>query len=82
MEYDKVSAWAMAFEPQPGTGICIAGEIFREFMAAKTECQIDLVNRTALVRDPYARWCGRRGVVRPLPIPIIPPNFSYRIFCE
>ena len=40
-------------------------------MASKTECQIDLVSRTALVpiyRD--ARWCGRREVVRPLPIPI------------
>jgi len=23
------------------------------------------------IRDPYVRWCGRRGVVRPLPIPII-----------
>lgn len=22
------------------------------------------------VRDPYARWCGRRGAVRRLPIPI------------
>ena len=25
---------------------------------------------TAVVRDPYARWCGRRAAVRPLPIPI------------
>ena len=28
------------------------------------------LDRTAVVRDPYARWCGRRGVVRLLPIPI------------
>ena len=27
-------------------------------------------SRTALVRDPYARWCGRRGVEKRLPIPI------------
>jgi len=25
-----------------------------------------------VVRDPYARWCGRRGVARLLPIPIDP----------
>ena len=23
------------------------------------------------IRDPYVRWCGRRGVARFLPIPII-----------
>ncbi len=27
-------------------------------------------HRTAVVRDPYARWCGRRDVVRYPPIPI------------
>ena len=27
--------------------------------------------RTAVVRDPYARWCGRGGTVRCSPIPII-----------
>jgi hypothetical protein len=26
--------------------------------------------RTAAVRDPYARWCGRGGAVRCPPIPI------------
>jgi len=30
----------------------------------------EAINRTAVVRDPYARWCGRRGAARPLPIPI------------
>lgn len=28
--------------------------------------------RTAVVRDPYARWCGRGGAVRRPPIPINP----------
>jgi hypothetical protein len=26
--------------------------------------------RTAVVRDPYARWCGRGGAARRPPIPI------------
>jgi hypothetical protein len=30
----------------------------------------ELCDRTAVVRDPYARWCGRRGAVRLLPSPI------------
>ena len=25
----------------------------------------EAINRTAVVRDPYARWCGRRGAARP-----------------
>jgi hypothetical protein len=29
--------------------------------------------RTAEVRDPYARWCGRGGAVRHPPIPIVDP---------
>jgi hypothetical protein len=33
----------------------------------RTEAQPD---RTAAVRDPYARWCGRGGAVRRPPIPI------------
>ncbi|CAM5199059.1 hypothetical protein RLON56S_01925 [Alishewanella longhuensis] len=40
------------------------------------------------VRDPYARWCGRRGAVRRLPIPIIAykvvsmlgPKLKHKIF--
>ena len=36
----------------------------------------EAINRTAVVRDPYARWCGRRGAARPLPIPIVPSLFS------
>jgi competence protein ComEC len=35
---------------------------------------VKLINRTAVVRDPYARWCGRRGIVRCPPIPI---NFTF-----
>ena len=30
-----------------------------------------LTRRTAVVRDPYARWCGRGGTARCPPIPII-----------
>ena len=33
-------------------------------------------DRTAEVRDPYARWCGRGGVVRRPPIPILDPERS------
>src|SRR5882672_296496 len=29
-------------------------------------------DRTAVVRDPYARWCGRGGTVRCPPIPMVP----------
>ncbi len=29
------------------------------------------INRTAEVRDPYARWCGRGEAERLPPIPII-----------
>jgi len=42
---------------------CFAGR-------SKTVYQNDLINRTAVVRDPYARWCGRGGAARFLPIPI------------
>lgn len=31
----------------------------------------DLINRTAAVRDPYARWCGSGEAARLPPIPII-----------
>jgi len=33
--------------------------------------------RTAEVRDPYARWCGRGGAVRRPPIPINGTNSPY-----
>ena len=37
------------------------------------------------VRDPYARWCGRRGVARRPPIPIVlwrESHVSPRNFCR
>jgi hypothetical protein len=34
----------------------------------------DSMNRTALVCDPYARWCGRGEAVRLPPIPIMRLN--------
>ena len=33
-----------------------------------------LAIRTAVVRDPYARWCGRGGTARCPPIPIFDPD--------
>ncbi len=40
-------------------------------------------SRTALVRDPYARWCGRRGVEKRLPIPIVSEfNGIVRIYAQ
>ena len=38
------------------------------------------LGRTAVVRDPYARWCGRGGVARRPPIPIDPKNVIPRKF--
>ena len=37
----------------------------------RVEAQLD---RTAEVRDPYARWCGRGGAARRPPIPISDPQ--------
>ncbi len=34
-------------------------------------CSMSTCNGNALVCDPYARCCGRRGAARPLPIPIV-----------
>ena len=36
-----------------------------------------LAIRTAVVRDPYARWCGRGGTARCPPIPIVAPLPSF-----
>src|SRR5262249_61794398 len=36
-------------------------------------------DRTAAVRDPYARWCGRGGVVRRPPIPINDPLLTLNV---
>ena len=33
--------------------------------------------RTAVVRDPYARWCGSGGAARRPPIPIIDPTATF-----
>jgi hypothetical protein len=70
MEHGDISTWAMAFKSQSRACICFNSKILPEFRVTKIACQTDLVNRTAVVRDPYARWCGRREAVRLLPIPI------------
>jgi hypothetical protein len=70
MEHSEVGPWSMAVKPQSGVGFCITGQILCGDGVAETACETGLVNRTAVVRDPYARWCGRGEAVRPLPIPI------------
>jgi len=79
MEYREVGPRAMAFKPESGTGICTDGKVFCRTGIAETVCETDLVDRTAVVRDPYARWCGRGAAARPLPIPIIAPRKARRI---
>jgi hypothetical protein len=61
MEHSEIGPRAMASKPKPGTGIRIAGQIFYKTGIATTVCENVLINRTAVVRDPYARWCGRGG---------------------
>ncbi len=39
-------------------------------------CSMQTCSGNALVRDPYARCCGRGGAVRRPPIPIIRPEAS------
>ena len=71
MEYGKIGPSSMEDKPKSGIGLCITGKVFRRHGVAQAVYQIDLINRTAMVRDPYAWWCGRRGVVKLPPIPII-----------
>ncbi len=70
LEYGQVHAWTLAVEPEPGTGVCFTDAILHLLGVTPTVRETDLISRTAVVRDPYARWCGRREVVRPPPIPI------------
>ena len=44
-----------------------------ESPASMVQAQPD---RTAVVRDPYARWCGRGSTVRCSPIPLISTDIS------
>ncbi len=71
MEHVQICPWPMAIEPESGAGLRSACPLFCKPAIAQTVYETDLINRTAVVRDPYARWCGRREVVRPLPIPIM-----------
>ena len=40
------------------------------------------ISRTAEVRDPYARWCGRGEAVRLPPIPIRAENIYKKIILK
>jgi len=54
----------------------ISGDPGAEPIMAETEPESPAATRiaTAEVRDPYARWCRRGGVVRRPPIPIHDPK--------
>ncbi len=47
----------MAAEPQSGIGIRIDGIVFCTSGVSTAVYETDLINRTAVVRDSYARWC-------------------------
>jgi UDP:flavonoid glycosyltransferase YjiC (YdhE family) len=49
----------MALRPQSEIRLCIAREVLFDSGVTETVCYAELVNRSAVVRDPYARWCGR-----------------------
>ena len=70
MEHSEVGSRSMAVKPKSGVGLRITGQILRGDGVAESVRLTGLVNRTAVVRDPYARWCGRGEAARPLPIPI------------
>ena len=54
----------------PGLSFALPAKYFCNTGITEAVCETVLINRTAVVRDPYARWCGRGEVARPLPIPI------------
>ena len=70
VEHGQIGPRSLASEPKSGAGVCSAGTVLCSSGIAETVRETDLISRTAVVRDPYARWCGRREAARPLPIPI------------
>ena len=53
--------WPLEAQPQSGHGFCIDCKLFCKLRVARLAIKTDLINRTAVVRDPYARRCGREG---------------------
>jgi hypothetical protein len=72
LEHGEVSPWTLASEPEPGTGDRSPRQVLPGTRSAEVGERIgDRPNQpNRRVRDPYARWCGRRGSVRVPPIPI------------
>ena len=63
--------WPLAPEQQPRAVHRHVKRLLQPTRSAVPRPPTDrLIRRTAVVRDPYARWCGRGGAVRRPPIPI------------
>jgi hypothetical protein len=70
VEHQQIGAWPLAAEQHPGTEAGITKAVLHEPGAAGHCGAVGIYSSNRRVRDPYARWCGRRGAVRRLPIPI------------
>ncbi|WP_352503573.1 group II intron maturase-specific domain-containing protein [Mesorhizobium sp. M0012] len=63
----------LAYVRAPGGPTGPAQPVLRVTRSPPSLCLCpSLTGRTAVVRDPYARWCGRGGAARRPPIPINP----------
>src|SRR5690606_21236158 len=70
LEHQQIGARPLAVEQHPGTEAGITSAALHELGAAGHCGAAGIYSSNRRVRDPYARWCGRRGAVRRLPIPI------------
>ena len=61
LEHLQISPWFLEAQPLSGFGLCIDCTLFCIFGATQLVAKTGLIIRTAVVRDPYARWCGREG---------------------
>src|SRR5690606_9916529 len=68
MEHQQIGARPLAVEQHPGTEAGITSAVLHELGAAGHCGAAGIYSSNRRVRDPYARWCGRRGAVRRLPI--------------
>ena len=61
LEHLQIGPWALGDQPQSRPGLRIVCTLFCKFRITQIVRKANLINRTAVVRDPYARWCGREG---------------------
>jgi hypothetical protein len=61
MEHMQVGPWSLEAKSQPCSGLCAAYTVCCKFRFTSLVRKTNLINRTAVVRDPYARWCRREG---------------------